>query len=83
MSKKIVMPVLTQAERYLIRNHTYSHIQLTKRNRETFKEELEDNTGVEVEYMRPSYGSWDKRFEEEPNMIPVLWTIDPSFYSLS
>ena len=27
--------------------------------------------------MRPPYGSWDKKFEKELNMFPVLWTIDP------
>ena len=73
-----------QEEGHLIGNHTYSHIQLTKKNRENFKEELvrtnevlEEITGVEVEYVRPPYGSWDKSFEAELNMIPVLWTIDP------
>ena len=78
------MPNLTQAEGYLIGNHTYSHMQLTKKNREKFKEELvrtnevlEEITGVEVEYVRLPYGCWDKNFEEELNMIPVLWTIDP------
>ena len=70
MISKKVMPNLTQAERHLIGNHTYSHMQLTKKNREKFKEELvrtnevlEKITGVEVEYVRPSYGSWDKSFE--------------------
>ena len=29
-----------QDEGHLIGNHTYSHIQLTSRNRETFREEL-------------------------------------------
>ena len=73
-----------QEEGHLIGNHTYSHMQLTKKNREKFKEELvrtnevlQEITGVEVEYVRPPYGSWDKGFEEELNMIPVLWTIDP------
>ena len=73
-----------QEEGHLIGNHTYSHMQLTKKNREKFKEELvrtnevlEEITGVEVEYVRPPYGSWDKSFEAELNMIPVLWTIDP------
>ena len=27
--------------------------------------------------MRPPYGSWDKSFEKELNMFPVLWTVDP------
>ena len=73
-----------QEEGHLIGNHTYSHMQLTKKNREKFKEELvktnevlEEITEVEVEYVRPPYGCWDKSFEEELNMIPVLWTIDP------
>ena len=71
-------------EGHLLGNHTYNHIQLTKANEEKFKEELiqtnkilEDITGEEVEFVRPPYGSWDKKFEKELNMFPVLWTIDP------
>lgn len=71
-------------EGHLIGNHTYSHIQLTKNNREEFKKELIDTnkvifdiTGEEVQYVRPPFGSWDKAFEKELNMFPVLWTIDP------
>ena len=71
-------------EGHLIGNHTYSHIQLRKDNRETFKNELiktneiiEEITGKEVEYVRPPYGSWDKSFEKELNMLPVLWNVDP------
>lgn len=73
-----------QAEGHLIGNHTYSHIQLGKNNREIFKAELiktnellRDITGEEPQYVRPPYGSWDKSFETELTMIPVLWTIDP------
>ncbi|MDE6055392.1 MAG: polysaccharide deacetylase family protein [Lachnospiraceae bacterium] len=68
----------------LVGNHTYSHIQLTKNNRETYKEELiktneilKEITGQEVQYVRPPYGSWDKSFEQELNMFPVLWSVDP------
>ncbi len=71
-------------EGHLVGNHTYSHIQLTKGNREVFKEELiktneilKNITGEEVQYVRPPYGSWDKSFEKELNMFPVLWTVDP------
>lgn len=71
-------------EGHLIGNHTYSHIQLKSSNRETFKEELvktneiiSEITGEEVQYVRPPYGTWDKKFETELNMFPVLWTIDP------
>ena len=28
-------------------------------------------------YVRPPYGTWDKKFETELNMFPVLWTVDP------
>lgn len=73
-----------QQEGHLIGNHTYSHIQLTSKNREKFKQELiatnqviKDITGEEVEYVRPPYGSWDKSFEKELNMFPVLWNVDP------
>ena len=73
-----------QEEGHLIGNHTYSHIQLTHGNREKFKGELkktneiiEKITGQGVTYVRPPYGSWDKSFEKELNMIPVLWNIDP------
>ena len=71
-------------EGHLVGNHTYSHMQLNKGNRETFKEELirtneviEELTGQEVQYVRPPYGTWDKKFEQELNMFPVLWSIDP------
>lgn len=71
-------------EGHLVGNHTYSHIQLTEKNREVFREELirtneilEEITGEEIQYVRPPYGSWDKSFEKELNMFPVLWNVDP------
>lgn len=71
-------------EGHLIGNHTYSHMQLSSTNKEEFKDELaatseviEEIIGEEVQYVRPPYGTWDKAFESELNMIPVLWTIDP------
>ncbi len=73
-----------QEEGHLIGNHTYSHIQLRSSNQEQFREELirtnqviKEITGEDTLYVRPPYGSWDKSFEQELNMIPVLWTIDP------
>lgn len=69
---------------HLIGNHTYSHIQLTSNNAEKFKEEIiktneviKEVTGEDTIYIRPPYGSWNKEFEKELNMFPVLWTIDP------
>ena len=71
-------------EGHLIGNHTYSHMQLCEGNREEFKKELiatslviEEIIGSEVSYVRPPYGVWDKNMEEELNMIPVFWTVDP------
>lgn len=73
-----------QEEGHLIGNHTYSHIQLRANNREEFRKELIKTneiiagiTGEEVLYVRPPYGTWDKAFETELNMFPVLWTVDP------
>lgn len=69
---------------HLIGNHTYSHIQLTKTNGKEFVAELQRTNDIlyeitedTTEYVRPPYGVWDKRFEEELNMFPVMWTIDP------
>lgn len=73
-----------QEEGHLVGNHTYSHIQLTVSNREVFRQELlrtnqiiKEITGEEAQYVRPPYGSWDKSFEKELNMFPVLWNVDP------
>lgn len=73
-----------QEEGHLIGNHTYSHTQLTSENGEIFKEEImktnqviKEITGEDTIYVRPPYGSWNKEFEQELNMFPVLWTIDP------
>lgn len=73
-----------QEEGHLIGNHTYSHIQLTKKNREAFRAELKKTnellteiTGEEVLFVRPPYGCWDKSLEAELTMLPVLWNIDP------
>lgn len=69
---------------HLIGNHTYSHTQLTAQNEDAFKQELiktneviREVTGEDTIYVRPPYGSWNKEFEKELNMFPVLWTIDP------
>lgn len=65
-----------QEEGHLIGNHTYSHMQLTKKNREAFKAELKKTnellseiTGEEVLYVRPPYGCWDKSLETELTML--------------
>lgn len=70
---------------HIIGNHTYTHIQLRSSNREKFRDELvltneviSGITGKEVQYVRPPYGTWDKKLEGELNMFPVLWNVDPN-----
>lgn len=69
---------------HLIGNHTYNHTQLSSRNEEEFKQEIiktneviKEVTGEDTIYIRPPYGSWNKEFEKELSMFPVLWTVDP------
>lgn len=73
-----------QEEGHLIGNHTYHHVQLTAANEDQFRNEIISTneairkiTGEDTEYIRPPYGSWNKKYEEELNIFPVLWTIDP------
>lgn len=74
-----------KVEGHIIGNHTYTHIQLRSSNREKFRDELvmtnvaiSEITGQEVQFVRPPYGTWDKKLEEELNMFPVLWNVDPN-----
>ena len=71
-------------EGHLIGNHTYTHMQLNAGNMEEYKKELiktneviEEIIGEDVLYVRPPYGAWDKKLEEELNMFPVFWSVDP------
>ena len=74
-----------QREGHIIGNHTYTHIQLRSSNRDKFRDELvltnqviQEITKQEVQYVRPPYGTWDKKLEDELNMFPVLWNVDPN-----
>ena len=71
-------------EGHLIGNHTYHHVELTKVPENEARLELADTsavivriTGKEPEYMRPPFGAWQRKLEQEIQMLPVLWTIDP------
>ena len=71
-------------EGHLIGNHTFHHVQLTAANADDFKKEIistndiiQEVTGKETSFIRPPYGSWDKKYEKELNMFPVLWDVDP------
>ena len=71
-------------EGHLIGNHTYHHVELTKVSENEARLELADTsavivriTGKEPEYMRPPFGAWQRKLEQEIQMLPVIWTIDP------
>lgn len=71
-------------EGHVIGNHTYHHVSLKEVGGERFREEivstnevLEELSGTEIEFIRPPYGVWDKRYEKELGMIPVMWNVDP------
>lgn len=71
-------------EGHLIGKHTFHHVQLTAANSDDFKKEIistndiiQEVTGKETSFIRPPYGSWDKKYEKELNMFPVLWDVDP------
>ncbi|WP_099470019.1 polysaccharide deacetylase family protein [Konateibacter massiliensis] len=68
-------------EGHLLGNHTYSHAQLNILSEEEQCEEITkasevifEITGTYPEFIRPSFGEWDKNLECD--LIPVLWTVD-------
>lgn len=71
-------------EGHLIGNHTYHHVDVTKLSDEKAREELKEMDrviyeilGEHVEYMRPPFGVWQEKLEQEIDVLPVMWTIDP------
>ncbi len=71
-------------EGHLIGNHTYSHVEITKLSDEDAKKEIMETdrvissiTGEHVEYMRPPFGLWQEELEEELDVLPVMWSVDP------
>lgn len=71
-------------EGHLVGNHTYNHVEITKIGDEKAREEiektntvLEEMLGKEIEYVRPPFGAWQKKLEQEMNVLPVMWSIDP------
>ena len=73
-----------QGDGHVVGNHTYHHVQLSSVGEEIFIQELKETNRVlegileeEVVYVRPPFGDWTKSIEQEINMLPVLWDIDP------
>lgn len=81
------MPEVVKREKregHLVGNHTYHHVEIARVDEKTARAEIENTnlllaslTGQKTEYVRPPFGSWQKDLEEEIDMIPVLWTVDP------
>lgn len=73
-----------QKEGHIVGNHTYHHVQLSSVGEDIFLQELMETNRVlegileeEVMYVRPPFGDWEKTIEQEIDMFPVLWDIDP------
>ena len=73
-----------QEDGHVVGNHTYHHVQLSSVGEEIFIQELQETNRVlegileeEVVYVRPPFGDWEKSIEQEIDMFPVLWDIDP------
>lgn len=66
-----------------IGNHTYHHKELTKYKKEVIVEEVTKTndaiyevTGSYPHFLRPSYGSVNKKVKETVNMPIVIWNLD-------
>lgn len=71
-------------EGHLIGNHTYHHVDLSNLSVEEAHRELDmtdclinEITGVQTELIRPPFGAFPDRMEEELDKIYVKWTVDP------
>ena len=65
-------------------NHTYSHVQLTACNTEQAMKEITKTqeaiyqaSGFQPRYIRPPFGSWNEKLQEETSLETVLWDVDP------
>ncbi len=73
-----------EEEGHLIGNHTYHHVDLSGLSREEAHQELaltddliREITGHETQIVRPPFGAFPDRMEEEINKLYVKWTVDP------
>lgn len=70
-------------EGHLIGNHSYHHVELNRLRESAVLEEIEKTndliygaTGYRPEFIRPPYGSWNRKTDCPGEMISVYWTID-------
>lgn len=73
-----------QEDGHIVGNHTFHHVQLSSVGVDIFLQELQETNRVlegileqNIEYVRPPFGDWNKSIEQEIDMFPVLWDIDP------
>lgn len=71
-------------EGHVIGNHTYHHVDVTRVSDEKARKEIEQTrqvvkeaTGYDTEYVRPPFGIWQKKLEQELDVFPVMWSVDP------
>ncbi len=71
-------------EGHLIGNHSYNHSELYKLSLEEATKEIKKTneliyeiTGYCPEFLRPPFGSWNRKCDCPEEMIPVYWDIDP------
>lgn len=71
-------------EGHLIGNHSYDHVNLSELSEQAACEQINKTneairkvTEHTPEYLRPPFGSYKKKLDEDMNMIEVLWDIDP------
>lgn len=69
---------------HIVGNHTYHHVEMTKLSDEKAAEEIRMTnekissiTGVPVAFMRPPFGAWQKELEQQMQVLPVSWSVDP------
>lgn len=77
-------------EGHLIGNHTYDHVEITTLSDEAALKEIHDTNAViydiiheDVEYMRPPFGVWQRNLEEDLDVMPVMWSVDPLDWTTS
>lgn len=71
-------------EGHMIGNHTYHHVQMAQEGILVCGTELdmtnvliESITGTVPEFVRPPFGQWSRKLQDEIGMIPVGWDVDP------
>lgn len=65
-------------------NHTYSHVQLTACSEAGALEEIRKTqeaiyqaSGFRTGYIRPPFGCWNEKLQQETSLEAVLWDVDP------